>query len=100
LIRLARRPQVKPIPPRTPLSIPPEGEVSKTGSWRIYRPILEVKRCSRCLLCWLYCPEGAVKIDPEGKPQINLSTCKGCGICAKECPMKLIAMRFEGEMKR
>ncbi|RLI05540.1 pyruvate ferredoxin oxidoreductase, partial [Candidatus Bathyarchaeota archaeon] len=44
-----------------------------------------------CLLCWIFCPDGAV-IRAEKKVSINYEYCKGCGICANECPVKAITM--------
>jgi 2-oxoacid:acceptor oxidoreductase delta subunit (pyruvate/2-ketoisovalerate family) len=61
--------------------------------------VINKKKCTKCLSCWLYCPEGAVKLTHKGGPKIDLKYCKGCGICAEECPMKTIEMRFEGEMR-
>ena len=55
--------------------------------------IASVKNRPACYLCWLYCPEGIVK---AGIPiEIDLTYCKGCGICAKECPEQAIAMASE-----
>lgn len=74
-----------------------KGEGGKTGDWRSVRPEIDHTRCipSRnnrpsCFICWLYCPEAVVrrKIPVE----IDLEYCKGCGICAEECPAKAIEM--------
>ncbi len=63
--------------------------------------------CNNCGNCWLYCPDVAVKETLEGKPACNAvrSTagryeilydyCKGCGICANECPRNAIDMERE-----
>ena len=43
-----------------------------------------------CFHCWLYCPDSVVsKTIP---PVINYEYCKGCGICAEECPAGAISM--------
>ncbi len=63
----------------------------KTGGWRAFRPVIDQSKCVKCLMCWLYCPEMAVLWDGE-KVSINLDYCKGCGICANECPVKAITM--------
>ena len=64
----------------------------KMGSWSIEKPVLKGK-CSFCLLCWLFCPEGAICQDEVNKRvTFNYEECKGCGICAKECPLKSIEM--------
>ena len=33
----------------------------------------------------------------DDNPVINLDFCKGCGICAEECPKKFIEMVKEGK---
>lgn len=43
-------------------------------------------------MCWLYCPEGVIDQDKEGYPKTDFMYCKGCGICAQECPSKCIEM--------
>lgn len=74
-----------------------KGEAGRTGDWRSSRPVIDLSKCvpSRnqkpsCFICWLYCPEGVVK---RGIPvEIDLEYCKGCGICAEECPAGAIEM--------
>jgi pyruvate ferredoxin oxidoreductase delta subunit len=63
----------------------------KTGSWRIFRPVLDEAKCTRCLLCWIYCPEPSID-RLKDRVEINYDFCKGCGICAAECPVKAIQM--------
>jgi len=77
----------------------PRGAVStkssrdyKTGDWGIEKPKFNHGKCSKCTLCHFFCPEGAVKFNEEGYPVVDESHCKGCGICAKECPVKCIEM--------
>jgi pyruvate ferredoxin oxidoreductase delta subunit len=73
------------------------GDGGKTGSWRVLRPIIDLTRCipakkgaPACFLCWLYCPDAVVtKTVP---PAIDYEYCKGCGICAEECPARAISM--------
>ena len=48
--------------------------------------------CNNCGNCWLYCPDVAVKETLEGKYEILYDYCKGCGICANECPRNAIDM--------
>jgi len=43
-------------------------------------------------LCWAVCPEGCIKKDQANKFTADLDYCKGCGICANECPVKAISM--------
>lgn len=59
-------------------------------TWRAKHPdILET--CNMCLECTLFCPDGAL-IQQEDKIELNLSLCKGCGICANECEENAIQM--------
>lgn len=63
--------------------------------------LFEARRCMSCGSCFAcdncygVCPDNAVmKLDPAGSYsyEINLDYCKGCGICAKECPCGAIEM--------
>ena len=69
----------------------------QTGAWRSQRPTYDFNKCIKCALCQLYCPEGCVEQNSEGFFEANLYYCKGCGICAKECPTKAITMVEEEE---
>ena len=78
------------------------GDGGRTGSWRVERPMIDLDRCTpaktgkpACHLCWLYCPDNVVSKDIA--PQIDLEFCKGCGICAEECPVQAIRMVPEDE---
>jgi pyruvate ferredoxin oxidoreductase delta subunit len=69
----------------------------ETGDWKSRKPVLEKEKCTKCGLCFLYCPEGCIQPDKEGWFIADLKYCKGCGVCAAECPRKAIAMAAEGE---
>jgi len=74
-----------------------------TGSWRAIRPNIDTSKCIHCMLCFLYCPDNAVKIikfsDKQGgNPEvvgIDIKHCKGCSICSSVCPVKCITMEKE-----
>jgi pyruvate ferredoxin oxidoreductase delta subunit len=81
--------------------ISPAGVCSKssstylTGDWKTYQPLRDVKKCTKCLLCTLFCPDGAIHWNEEkGDIEFDLNFCKGCGICANECPTKAIEMKI------
>lgn len=48
-------------------------------------------QCTECDTCLVYCPEGIVRRKAGGY-DIDYTFCKGCGICAVECPRKALEM--------
>jgi pyruvate ferredoxin oxidoreductase delta subunit len=67
----------------------------KTGSWRSLRPVVDSGQCIRCGVCWLFCPDMAIKRSEDDYFQADLEYCKGCGICARECPVGCISVEIE-----
>jgi pyruvate ferredoxin oxidoreductase delta subunit len=54
----------------------------KTGDWRSMRPETNKEKC----------PDMVYSKDAEGYYIQNYYWCKGCGICAHECPVDCITM--------
>lgn len=76
--------------------------VTKNAGWRNMRPVIDAEKCTMCLQCYLYCPDGTVyKVRPDGgEPRavaIDYDFCKGCGICARICKFGAIEMVLESE---
>jgi len=71
------------------LPIGNELHIIKTGEWRVYKYIIDVKICNKCGLCVIYCPTRSIK-NQSGVLEIDLEYCKGCGICMVECPRNAI----------
>lgn len=69
----------------------------KTGSWRSMRPVVDKEKCINCLVCWMYCPDNSIIVEKGEMKGIKLSHCKGCGICANQCPKDAIVMVEEGK---
>jgi pyruvate ferredoxin oxidoreductase gamma subunit len=67
----------------------------QTGNWRVERPVIDLDKCKRCFLCYLYCPEAAMRLDNENYPHVDYDHCKGCMICYEECPTDAIDRRPE-----
>ncbi len=60
------------------------------------RRCLSCGNCFECDNCYGMCPDNAViKLGPGLRFAIDYDYCKGCGICAAECPAGAIAMRPE-----
>ncbi len=68
---------------------------NKTGGWRALRPVWNKDKCTQCMLCWMYCPDGAIPQKNGKRLDFNYDYCKGCGICARECPFQAIEMKKE-----
>ena len=54
-------------------------------------------KCNLCGRCYIFCPEGCISQNAEGYFEADLYYCKGCGICARECPTRVITMVEEEE---
>lgn len=60
------------------------------------RRCLSCGNCFECDNCYGVCPDNAViKLGPGKRYRIDLDFCKGCGLCAKECPCGAIDMASE-----
>jgi len=69
----------------------------ETGSWRTYRPVWDSEKCIHCLSCWIACPDSSILVKDGKMTGIDLTHCKGCGICAFECPDKITAIEMKLE---
>ncbi len=57
------------------------------------RRCLSCGNCFECDNCYGVCPDNAViKLGPGKRFQFNYDYCKGCGLCAAECPCGAIQM--------
>jgi 2-oxoacid:acceptor oxidoreductase delta subunit (pyruvate/2-ketoisovalerate family) len=95
-----------------PRSVRPQLELARrqstfeevTGGLDASTALFEARRCLSCGSCFAcdncfgVCPDNAViKLEPGGAYAyaIDLDYCKGCGICAQECPCGAIEMEPE-----
>ncbi|MGI9133449.1 MAG: NAD(P)-binding protein, partial [Rhodoferax sp.] len=57
------------------------------------RRCLSCGNCFECDNCYGVCPDNAViKLGPGNRFRFNYDYCKGCGVCAAECPCGAIEM--------
>lgn len=88
-------------------------QITKTGAWRTFVPVINPKKCIKCSLCEIYCPEGCIHRVQSGDVEAlraygyspkqiadllaglpdgetifvpDLNYCKGCSVCVHECP--------------
>ena len=60
------------------------------------RRCLSCGNCFECDNCYGVCPDNAViKLGPGKRFEFNYDYCKGCGVCATECPCGAIKMVAE-----
>jgi heterodisulfide reductase subunit A-like polyferredoxin len=55
--------------------------------------VVDPDKCAACLTCVRACPYNVPVINAEGKAEIEMAKCQGCGICASECPGKAIKLQ-------
>ncbi|MEO0116233.1 MAG: NAD(P)-binding protein [candidate division WOR-3 bacterium] len=53
--------------------------------------------CNQCDNCYVFCPDLAVRKKEDGY-EFDYDYCKGCGVCARECPRCAITMYPEAEI--
>lgn len=71
------------------------GLSSKTALWDASR-CFNCGTCTKCDNCYIYCPDISVlKNVTEFGYEFDYEHCKGCGICAVECPRHVISMEEE-----
>ena len=79
------------------------GAAEVYGSLSVEQALGEAGRCLSCGMCdycdncYLFCPDSSVvKQESDEARAIDYEYCKGCGICANECPVGIIEMEKEG----
>jgi len=67
--------------------------LDKTNALYEARRCLSCGNCFECDNCYGICPDNAViKLGPGNRFKFNYDFCKGCGLCAQECPCGAIMM--------
>ncbi len=73
-----------------------QGGLDETNALYEARRCLSCGNCFECDNCYGVCPDNAViKLGEGQRFRFNYDYCKGCGVCAKECPCGAIEMRPE-----
>lgn len=70
-----------------------QGGLDETNALYEARRCLSCGNCFECDNCYGVCPDNAViKLGPGNRFRIDYDYCKGCGLCAAECPCGAIDM--------
>lgn len=70
-----------------------QGGLDETNALYEARRCLSCGNCFECDNCYGVCPDNAViKLGPGNRFKFNYDYCKGCGLCATECPCGAINM--------
>jgi 2-oxoacid:acceptor oxidoreductase delta subunit (pyruvate/2-ketoisovalerate family) len=70
-----------------------QGGLDETNALFEARRCLSCGNCFECDNCYGVCPDNAViKLGPGKRFEFNYDYCKGCGLCAAECPCGAIKM--------
>ena len=86
------RPQLDLIRRQTTFDEVVQGLTEETALFEARR-CMSCGNCFECDNCYGVCPDNAIiKLGPGKKFNINYEYCKGCGICANECPCGAIDM--------
>ncbi len=67
----------------------------KTGNWRLFKPVWDHEKCTKCMMCVVSCPDGCISVNPAGLPNTSYDNCKGCMICVEVCPSEAIEKVLE-----
>ena len=59
---------------------------------RYQRPIVNTDKCCHCGTCYFFCSSGCISDQGSYYAVSNVDFCKGCGVCAKECPVHAIRL--------
>jgi 2-oxoacid:acceptor oxidoreductase delta subunit (pyruvate/2-ketoisovalerate family) len=74
----------------------PQGILDKPERIASARRCFECGICTFCMRCYDYCPDVSIQMNAKTKERaIDYDHCKGCGICAEECPRGAISWVHE-----
>jgi heterodisulfide reductase subunit A len=71
-------------------SIPMAAKKIKTGA---VKASVNQEICVNCNACLISCVFNAIEVSPFGLPKILEANCKGCGVCASECPVGAMQLK-------
>jgi 2-oxoacid:acceptor oxidoreductase delta subunit (pyruvate/2-ketoisovalerate family) len=77
-------------------AVSPDGVLDKAQRMASARRCFQCGTCTFCMRCYDYCPDVSIQMDGKTRERsIDYDHCKGCGICAQECPRGAISWVHE-----
>jgi Pyruvate/2-oxoacid:ferredoxin oxidoreductase delta subunit len=76
----------------------PSPDRALTSGQAVYsaRRCFQCGTCTFCGACDDYCPDVSIRVDRSTRSRVvDYEHCKGCGICARECPRGAVVMEKE-----
>jgi pyruvate ferredoxin oxidoreductase delta subunit len=71
-------------------------ELFFTSNWRIVRPVIDDEKCTRCMTCYIACPDSCWAYNEEEDQMVwNAQFCKGCQVCIHQCPTEALTPQAE-----
>ncbi len=82
------------------LDTPGSSREYKTGAWGSgVKPVHIPDNCINCLFCYNFCPDQCWQVKDGKIEKVDLEYCKGCGVCANECPVPKKAIEMSAYAK-
>jgi len=89
---MARNKQQKAVKTQFNQAISIADDFNSNEDFRFEKPVWDKEKCIKCGVCYLFCPDGAIRQDSEGYYEAELTFCKGCGLCSMQCWTHCITM--------
>ena len=81
---------------RLAISRPIQGASGKTGTWRVFRPVVDKEKCNACGVCADICPTDVFRAAGQKEtPEIKYpEECWHCNACVLDCKQSAITLRI------
>ena len=74
-------------------NIPFITDFKSNRDWKKEKPVVDRDKCIKCGVCYLFCPDSAIKMVDEGYFEADEDLCNGCGVSKSQCVTGCISMQ-------